>query len=43
VRPWRLTRPVRGARQILEAEAGAFGHWGVVVGDTLALRMGDEP
>lgn len=42
VAPWRATRPVRGATQVLEAEAGALAAWGVAVGDRLALRMGER-
>jgi uncharacterized protein len=36
--PHRLTRPVRGARSIVEAEAGAFARWGLVVGDQLERK-----
>lgn len=31
----RMTRPVLRARAIVEAEAGAFARWGLVVGDQL--------
>lgn len=31
----RLSRPVRHARSVLEAEAGAFARWGLVPGDQL--------
>ena len=31
----RMTRPVARATAVLEAEAGAFAHWGLVVGDQL--------
>lgn len=34
----RMTRPVRGARSIVEAEAGAFARWGLLVGDQLERR-----
>lgn len=34
----RVTRPVLRARSILEAEAGAFARWGLVVGDQLDLE-----
>lgn len=34
----RLTRPVAGARSVLEAEAGSFARWGLVVGDRLEVR-----
>ncbi|MGH1490423.1 MAG: DUF192 domain-containing protein [Acidimicrobiales bacterium] len=36
----RLTLPVWQARSILEAEAGAFGRWNLVVGDVLEIRTG---
>ncbi len=36
----RVTLPVWQARSILEAEAGAFGHWNLVVGDVLEIRTG---
>jgi uncharacterized membrane protein (UPF0127 family) len=39
----RVTLPVWQARSILEAEAGAFGHWNLVVGDVLEVRTGTEP
>jgi uncharacterized protein len=38
VPPWRLTRPRRGCRSVLEAEAGAFERWGLRIGDKLELR-----
>jgi uncharacterized membrane protein (UPF0127 family) len=38
MRPWRIGRPVRGARSVLEAEAGSFERWGLVVGDVVELR-----
>jgi uncharacterized membrane protein (UPF0127 family) len=31
----RVGRPVLGARAVLEAEAGTFARWGLVVGDRL--------
>jgi uncharacterized protein len=37
VRPWRLARPRRGGRQVLEAEAGAFERWKLRRGDRLEL------
>jgi len=40
MRPWRLGRPVLSSRAVLEAEAGAFASWGLVVGDVLELRDG---
>ena len=36
--PNRLTRPVLAARSAIEAPAGAFRSWGVVVGDRLEVR-----
>jgi len=30
-----MSRPVLRAHSVLEAEAGAFAHWGLVVGDKL--------
>ncbi len=38
LRPGRVTLPVRGGRHVLEAEAGAFARWGLVVGDQLEVR-----
>jgi uncharacterized membrane protein (UPF0127 family) len=38
LRPGRVTRPVRGAHSAIEAEAGAFATWGLVVGDELEVR-----
>ncbi len=38
LRPWRISRPRRGGRQVIEAEAGAFDRWGLRVGDKLELR-----
>jgi len=37
---WRVGMPVLGARSVVEAEAGAFGRWGLHVGDHLELRNG---
>lgn len=37
LRPNRLTRPVPGARHVIEAEAGRFAHWQLVVGDHLEI------
>jgi uncharacterized protein len=34
----RVSRPVRGARVIIEAEAGAFERWGLRVGDRLGIH-----
>lgn len=36
--PWRVGRPVRAARAVLEAEAGAFERWHLAVGDRLELK-----
>ncbi len=36
--PWRLGRPVRGARAVIEAEAGTFGSWDLKPGDALELK-----
>lgn len=38
LRPGRLTRPVPGARSAIEAEAGSFAAWELVVGDELEVR-----
>ena len=35
---WRLGRPRRRARAVLEAEAGAFERWGLAVGDQLEVQ-----
>ena len=37
-RPWRVGRPVAGARSVVEAEAGSFARWGLTVGDRLEVR-----
>ncbi len=34
----RLTLPVLGARQVLEAESGSFAHWMLRRGDELEVR-----
>lgn len=36
--PNRVLRPVRGARAVVEAEAGAFARWAVRPGDLLEVR-----
>ena len=36
--PNRVSRPVRGARRVVEAPAGAFARWAVLVGDHLEVR-----
>ena len=38
VPPLRLALPRRHCRTVIEAEAGAFGRWGLLVGDRLELR-----
>ncbi|MDQ3107191.1 MAG: DUF192 domain-containing protein [Actinomycetota bacterium] len=38
LRPYRMTRPRREARCVIEAEAGAFERWGLRVGDRLEVR-----
>jgi hypothetical protein len=37
MRPWRFGRPRFGARSIIEAEAGSFERWKLVVGDALEI------
>ena len=36
--PNRISRPVRGARVVIEVEAGAFDVWGLGVGDELEVK-----
>jgi uncharacterized membrane protein (UPF0127 family) len=36
--PWRVALPRRGARSVLQTEAGALERWGVHVGDQLVIR-----
>lgn len=38
----RLGAPVVGARVVIEAEAGAFGRWGLHVGDVVEIREDDR-
>ncbi len=38
MRRWRLGRPRRGARVVVEAEAGAFERWGLAAGDQLEVK-----
>jgi uncharacterized protein len=38
----RVGVPVWGARSVVEAEAGAFGRWGLRVGDLVEIREGDR-
>jgi len=40
--PYRVSRPVRGACVVIEAERGAFERWGLAVGDELAVH-GEPP
>ena len=35
--PQRVTAPVLRAHQVIEAQAGAFAHWGLCVGDRLEV------
>ena len=37
----RIGIPVWNARSVIEAEAGAFGRWGLRVGDEIEVRVGD--
>jgi len=43
LRRFRMTMPVRGAHHALEAEAGAFARWDLVVGDKLEIQGNDAP
>ena len=36
--PGRVTLPVARGRQVIEAEAGCFARWALVVGDALEVR-----
>ena len=38
LKPNRLGRPVSRASRVIEASPGAFSRWGLVVGDTVAVR-----
>lgn len=38
MRPWRMSRPCRKARGVLEAEAGSFASWELRPGDRLEVR-----
>jgi len=38
VPPWRVALPRKGARSVLQAEAGALERWGVRVADQLEIR-----
>jgi hypothetical protein len=38
MRTWRLGRPRLSARCVIEAEAGSFERWGLVVGDQLEIK-----
>jgi len=38
MRRWRLGRPVLKAHGVIEAEAGAFDHWNLKVGDQLEVK-----
>ncbi len=37
LRPWRLGPTVLRARRVIEAEAGAFGRWGLGVGSVVSV------
>ena len=37
----RMGIPVWNARRVIEAEAGAFGRWGLRVGDLIEVRTGE--
>jgi uncharacterized membrane protein (UPF0127 family) len=39
----RIGVPTWRARSVIEAEAGAFGRWGLRVGDQIEIRTGPEP
>ncbi len=39
----RVTLPVWRARSVIEAEAGAFGHWDLNVGDEVEIRSCEAP
>jgi uncharacterized membrane protein (UPF0127 family) len=43
LRRFRISAPIWRARAVLEAEAGAFGSWGLKIGDVLEIREADEP
>jgi hypothetical protein len=36
--PWRMARPRKGVRSVLEAEAGSWDRWRIRVGDQLEIR-----
>jgi uncharacterized membrane protein (UPF0127 family) len=36
--PWRVARPYRGVRALVQAQAGCWEKWGVRVGDVLVIR-----
>ena len=38
---FRVGIPVWNARSVIEAEAGAFGRWGLRVGDQIEVRTGE--
>lgn len=42
MKPHRMSMPVRGGRAVLEAEAGTFRTWSLVVGDELEIRHVDD-
>ena len=42
LKPLRMGAPVKGARTVVEAEAGAFERWGLHAGDLLEIRRSDD-
>jgi len=38
MKSWRLGRPTRKARGVIEAEAGTFATWNLLVGDHLEIK-----
>jgi len=38
LRRFRVSAPIWRAKAVLEAEAGAFGSWGLKIGDVLEIR-----
>jgi uncharacterized membrane protein (UPF0127 family) len=41
LKPLRMGSPVKGAHTVVEAEAGAFGRWGLRHGDRVEVRLSD--
>lgn len=42
LRRFRVSAPIWRARSVLEAQAGAFGTWGLKIGDVLEIRESNE-